>query len=76
MCGSAWPESLNQGDSVNFFASGHGKLVNEQVWDEYITKYGKGPFIVTEIRGVVWRKVTLSTTPPVTVPISWVKRTA
>lgn len=37
---------IKTGDMVKFLASGHGKIVNEIIWDEYILRLGEGPHTV------------------------------
>ncbi len=75
-CGGSVP-TPNKGDKVMLSASGHGKLVNEQVYEDYIEKYGDGPFEVIHDYG---DSVSLgypgSTHVVMTVRSSWVTQVA
>lgn len=71
-CGSSVP-TPNKGDRVMLYASGQGKLVNEQIHEDYIQKFGSGPFeVLSDNDSSVGLGYPGSTYVIMTIPSSWV----
>ncbi len=41
--------NLKKGDTVHIYASSHGKIANEQIFEEIVFPHGTGPFKVTGV---------------------------
>lgn len=62
----------NKGDHVTLSASGHGKIVNEQIYEDYILKHGDGPFeVISDAGGSLALAYPGSTHIVMTVPYRW-----
>jgi len=60
------------GDKVHIYASSHGKLANETIFEEIVLPHGSGPF---EVVGVGSKKVGVRIgSKNVNVPKEWVTR--
>ncbi len=64
--------TLNVGDMVHVYASNHGKIANEKIFETIVFPHGTGPFAVV---GVGPNKVALKIgRRNVNVPKEWVTR--